>query len=236
MSGVAVLHPWPRGATLDGASFLQLKHMRVLRSNWWLQARKVENCEAGLIGFGLWLSSLTCDPAGVLPVDDEALCDLAGLGTDLERWRRLRPFALYGWVPCRVALEVDAGGMPDPDGEVVEGLWHPEVHAAAEVAMRATGRKRAASSGRDAQRVRQNRKTVRDGLLRHNICRGEPPTEAVEWIDDWCDRDGLYRSVENLRAGWVAWHSRIDSEVAKLGQYRGAAAKALAGKGKGTHA
>jgi hypothetical protein len=74
-------------------------------------------------GFILWLKSWDEVPAGSLPNDDRELCALAELGRDLRDWRKVKKWALHGWLLC-------------DDGR----LYHPIV---AEIALEAWERKQA---------------------------------------------------------------------------------------------
>ena len=51
-------------------------------------------------GVTLWCRSWHQVPAGSLPDDDRAICQMAGLGRDLATWERHKSVALHGFVKC----------------------------------------------------------------------------------------------------------------------------------------
>ncbi|MCB1622817.1 MAG: hypothetical protein KDI44_19035 [Thiothrix sp.] len=55
---------------------------------------------AGFWAIQLWAASWHRVPAASLPDDDRQLCQVAGLGRDLDTWMSLKEDALYGWVLC----------------------------------------------------------------------------------------------------------------------------------------
>lgn len=52
-------------------------------------------------GFRLWCKAWHQVPAGSLPNDDRQLCQLAGLGRDIDGWQRIKAKAMHGFVLCR---------------------------------------------------------------------------------------------------------------------------------------
>ncbi|WP_118135177.1 hypothetical protein [Oceanicella sp. SM1341] len=72
---------------------------------------------AGFYGFLLWGAACEQDPVGTLPDDDLDLANLAGLGRDVDGWRRVREGALFGWSHCQCEIR----------GEMVVRLHNPEV-------------------------------------------------------------------------------------------------------------
>lgn len=48
----------------------------------------------------LWSRSWQQVPACSLPEDERVLASFAGLGSDMKKWRKVRPVALRGFVPC----------------------------------------------------------------------------------------------------------------------------------------
>lgn len=95
-------------------------------------------------GFILWLKSWDEVPAGSLPNDDRELCALAELGRDLRDWRKVKKWALHGWLLCG-------------DGR----LYHPIV---AEIALEAWERKQANRQRTEAATAarREKRSVQRD--------------------------------------------------------------------------
>lgn len=51
-------------------------------------------------GITLYLKAWHQVPASSLPYDDAMLCHMAGLGRDLETWRRVKGTALHGFTKC----------------------------------------------------------------------------------------------------------------------------------------
>lgn len=203
------LHPWPKGTTLDGARFAMVRHHRLLASSWARLARRPENAEGAVVGVLLWFEALRLDPAGVLPDDDEALCDIAGLGGDLERWRRIRPVALYNWMPCLVSVAARPDGflaidLDDPSS-FERGLWHPEVHRMAESALGALRSQSAKAAGSSAAAERKRRERVRQKIVTERLCHGHPPEDGVAWVADHLAGAGLSITPANVRAAWVQW-------------------------------
>lgn len=48
----------------------------------------------------LWGAAWRQIPASSLPDDEDELCAFAGLGRDLKRWRKVRGWALHGFIKC----------------------------------------------------------------------------------------------------------------------------------------
>jgi hypothetical protein len=86
----------PPECDLRGYDFMPLLGQRMFTSEFYLRS-SAEGFRAGIRL--LWAAWQQC-PAGSLPDDDVMLCRLADLGTDLKRWRKLRPEALKKFIKC----------------------------------------------------------------------------------------------------------------------------------------
>lgn len=72
---------------------MPLEFERLFASDTWVLGTPEEKVAA----FHLWCKSWHQRPAGSLPDDDRVLAHLSAAG---QRWRKLRPHALRGWVKC----------------------------------------------------------------------------------------------------------------------------------------
>ena len=86
----------PPECDLRGYDFMPLLGQRMFTSEFYLRS-SAEGFRAGIRL--LWAAWQQC-PAGSLPDDDVMLCRLADLGTNLKRWRKLRPEALKKFIKC----------------------------------------------------------------------------------------------------------------------------------------
>lgn len=120
------IYPLRYGARV-ASGVVQLRARSLVKSSW--RAKMTAKPEVGFFALILQAEAYEQDPAGTLPEDDAALAQLAGLGLDVARWRRLRARgALDGWSPYRVLTG---------DGRERETrLMHPEV---TEIALLACG-------------------------------------------------------------------------------------------------
>src|SRR5687768_14421886 len=86
----------PPDSDLRGLEWMPLYGHRLFASDFDAHASDAEFRAA----MTLWWAAWNQVPAASLPDDEVALCRLAGLGRDAERWRQVRPRALHGFVPC----------------------------------------------------------------------------------------------------------------------------------------
>lgn len=86
----------PADCDLRGLEWMPLYGHRLFASDFDAHASDAEFRAA----MTLWWAAWNQVPGASLPDDEVALCRLAGLGRDLDSWRRLRERALHGFVRC----------------------------------------------------------------------------------------------------------------------------------------
>lgn len=85
--------PVPAGLDLRSFRWMKLDFVALLSSNF----NQTTNDLGWRCGVTLWLKGCTQVPASSLPSNDEALCQLAGLGRDMKRWKKAKDIALHGY-------------------------------------------------------------------------------------------------------------------------------------------
>ncbi|EHM01405.1 hypothetical protein HMPREF9946_02144 [Acetobacteraceae bacterium AT-5844] len=86
----------PPDCDLRGYDFMPLLGHRLFSSDFDLLASDAEFRAA----MRLWWASWQQCPAASLPDDERALCRLAGLGTDMRKWRKIAATSLHGFRKC----------------------------------------------------------------------------------------------------------------------------------------
>jgi hypothetical protein len=137
----------------------------------------------------LWAEAFRQDPAGTLPDDDTELAQLARFGADVPAWRAARAGALHGWRPVHI------------DGDPVEPaanrrLGHPLI---AQIAVDMMRRRTGAKASRDANRIYQTRKRVRERMEAMKLRVAASP-EVVNAVADWLMASSLWITEQNIRA------------------------------------
>lgn len=180
------VYPLRLGQTATRLDRLAIGVHRIIGSRW-LALAAPEEVGHALI---LWCHSTgTQNPAGTLPDDDMELARLAGLGRDVETWRRRRAGALHGWRPVRV-LQADGGEGP-------VRLAHPVMTEAA-VAMVATLEKGAQAKADDLARKRRGR--LREQMAKVGAGRMAADFERVDQVHLWLEARGMNFAAANVRA------------------------------------
>lgn len=82
----------PADCDLEGFEFMPVEVRRLLKSDTWSLGNGDERAAA----VSLWFESWHQTPAGSLPTDERLLARLA----DSEKWKRVKPQALRGWILC----------------------------------------------------------------------------------------------------------------------------------------
>lgn len=102
------IHPLRRGDLLADPDRVPWLVTRFLTSRFRVEVLYRDQREAGFAALLLLSECWRQDPPGTLPADDVSLAQMAGYGSDLDRWRAARDLALYGWRPVLVRAADDA--------------------------------------------------------------------------------------------------------------------------------
>lgn len=138
MGGDVWLYPLRFGETLTSNDWIEWPFHKVLDAPFIAHVLQQDARDAGFAAFLLFNAAFRQDPAGTLPDDDVELARLAGFGVDVDRWRALRDFALWGWGPVAVPAE-------EVGGELGGRLGHVDVAELAARSVRERSKRRAKS-------------------------------------------------------------------------------------------
>lgn len=197
----APLYPIPLGVRVKGDWF-PFYHKRFRDSEF---AATVDPA-AGFYAISLWAASAEQDPPGTLPDDDRQLAQLAGLGRDVEGWRRYRDLgALDGFE--RVLCANDA--------EHAVRLGHPVVaEVMCEVVKRMDEWKRRSQEGA----ARRKRSRLREVMISHCGAHAglTQRDEYVDAVQAWLDARGLEKRPANVREAMEAVSLTMDGAGARV--------------------
>lgn len=195
------LYPIPLGVRVKGDWF-PFYHKRFRDSEF---AATVDFA-AGFLAIRLWAASAEQDPPGTLPDDDRQLAQLAGLGRDVESWRKYREAgALDGFEPVTCADDVC---------EIVR-LGHPVVaEVMCEVVRRMDEWKRRSQEGAS----RRKRSRLREVMTKHCGAHAglTQRDEFVDAVQDWLDARGLEKRPAHVREAMQAVSLTMDGAGARI--------------------
>lgn len=185
-------YPLGFGQTLAAQDWVEWHFHKLLASRFVAHTISRGQEEAAFYGMLLWAESYRQDPAGTLPDDDVQLAQLARLGRDVDRWRELRPHALYGWAP----IEID-------NAEASDGprLGHMVI---AQIALKSWQRRDGKAQGREAARLANLRHRVKGQLQSLGKAAYAANPEAVQRIAAWLAENQLFVTGDNVSAGIAA--------------------------------
>ena len=85
--------PVPVDLDLRSFRWMKLDFGKLLKSEF----NQTTNDLGWRCGVTLWLMGYSQVPASSLPANDASLCQLAGLGRDMKRWKKAKDVALHGY-------------------------------------------------------------------------------------------------------------------------------------------
>ena len=85
--------PVPADLDLRNFHWMKIDFGKLLKSEF----NQTTNDLGWRCGVTLWLMGYSQVPASSLPANDAALCQLAGLGRDMKRWKIAKDVALHGY-------------------------------------------------------------------------------------------------------------------------------------------